>query len=371
MPISRIGIEMYRSIRDLDLKLGPVTVVVGPNGSGKSNLYRAMRLLHAGAAGRLAETFAEEGGMPSALYAGPKTRHEIREVRLAVEVDMDAFHFRLACGLPTPRETLFTLDPEVKEEDLGVHVAERKRAVPLVERRNHVLTTRADDGGRQIASTEIDRSESMLSQIGDPRQWPEMAMVRHLLLSWRFYHQFRCEPESPLRQSRIGVYSPILAHDGANLAAVLQTIRELEKDREPALDPAIEAAFPGCRMEIVSDSRGSLTVNWRQPGIYRPLDVRELSDGTLRYLCLIAALLTPKPPPLIVLNEPESSLHPDLLPALANLIVVASARTQILVTTHATLLADRISERTGINPLRLRFDRGQTTIVSERGLLRN
>jgi len=94
----------------------------------------------------IAEAFAEEGGMPSALYAGPKRRDEIREVRLAVGVDLDQFTYRLACGLPTPRPTLFKLDPEVKEEDIGARMPGRKRPVPLLERRNHVVTVRGPDG---------------------------------------------------------------------------------------------------------------------------------------------------------------------------------------------------------------------------------
>ena len=365
MAVSSIHIEHYRSIRLLSLRLGQVTTVVGANGTGKSNLYRALRLLQAAAAGRLAETFALEGGMPSALYAGPKRRNEIHNVRLVVGIKVDSFTYQLACGLPTPRPTAFKLDPEVKEEDLGVSVSGRKRPVPLCERRNNVVTVRADSGARDTLIEPFDATESILSQLIDPRRFPELALVRMTLADWRFYHQFRTDAEAPARQPRLGVRSPVLADDGANLAPVLQTIRELEHDGGQ-LDAAITRAFPGCALEIACDDRGLMSLAWRQPGIHRTLDARELSDGTLRFLCLAAALLTPRTPGLLILNEPESSLHPALLPALADLIAIASQRSQVLVTTHATELAQRVTALTGQKSVALSLHQGQTQIEGAR-----
>ena len=359
MTVTAVHIEQYRSIRSLSLRLGPVTTVVGANGTGKTNLYRALRLLHAAAMGRLAEAFADEGGMPSALYAGVKRRDEIHGVRLTVGVDFDSFSYRLACGLPTPRQTAFKLDPEVKEEDLGVRVTGRKRPLPLCERRGNVVTVRTDSGERDTFVDPLDETESVLAQLADPRRYPELALARMTLASWRFYHQFRIDPEAPARLPRLGVRSPVLAEDGANLAAVLQTIRELEHGNGQ-LDAAIASAFPGCGFEIASDSRGLMSLSWRQPGIHRTLDARELSDGTLRFLCLAAALLTPRPPGLLVLNEPEASLHPALLPALAGLIATASSRCQVLLTTHAAELAEQVTALTGHQPVRLYMHNGQT-----------
>jgi predicted ATPase len=361
VPIRVIDIELYRSIRSLSLPLGQVTVVVGANGTGKSNLYRALHLLHAGALGRLAEAFADEGGMPSTLYAGPKRKDEIREVRLVVGVEMDDFVYRLACGLPTPKPTKFNRDPEVKEEDLGARVDGRKRPVPICERRGAVVTVRDEAGSRVLLTDPLDCTESILSQLSDPRYHPELALIRLLLSSWRFYHQFRTDTDAPSRSPRIGVRSPVLSHDGSNLAAVLQTIRELEHERGH-LDAAIVTAFPHCELKIVCDDRGLMVIEWQQKGILRNLQARELSDGTLRFLCLAAALLTPRPPGLLVLNEPESSLHPSLIPALGNLIAAAGERSQVLITTHSEELARRVSEATGSTPVKLQLIDGQTRI---------
>lgn len=128
-----------------------------------------------------------------------------------------------------------------------------------------------------------------------------------------------------------------MASDGADLAAALQTVIETGDDQ--SLSAAIEDAFPGCTIGI-DENEGVFELRMYQHGLLRPLRVSELSDGTLRYLLLVAALMTPRPPPLIVLNEPETSLHPDLVAPLGRLIANASQRSQLIVVTHSTPLAE-------------------------------
>ena len=98
------------------------------------------------------------------------------------------------------------------------------------------------------------------------------------------------------------------------------------------------------------------------PGLQRPLDATELSDGTLRYLCLLAALMSPRPPPLLALNEPETSLHPDLLAPLGELIAQAAERSQLWITTHSETLADEVARRTGGRVLALEKVQGETRV---------
>jgi predicted ATPase len=147
----------------------------------------------------------------------------------------------------------------------------------------------------------------------------------------------------------------VLSADGADLAAALQTIRE-EGRRD--LDEAVDAAFPGSRVEIVADG-GWFTLALRQPGMLRPLAAAELSDGTLRYLLWVAALLSPRPASLLVLNEPETSLHPDLLEPLAGLIAAASTRTQVIVVSHADRLLTALP---AANRIELEKVMGETTV---------
>jgi predicted ATPase len=163
--------------------------------------------------------------------------------------------------------------------------------------------------------------------------------LRETIRSWRFYDHFRTDAVAPVRQPQIGTRTPVLGHEGTDLAAALQTILEIG-DHE-ALQLAIEDAFPGARISVNSNN-ALFSLAWYQPGLLRPLAASELLDGTLRYLLLVAALLTPRPPALMILNEPETSLHPDLLPALARLIRTASRATQIIVVSHAAGLVNAL-----------------------------
>ena len=128
-----------------------------------------------------------------------------------------------------------------------------------------------------------------------------------------------------------------------------------------AVAAAVEDAFPGSRLEV-ENSAGRFALNMTQHGLLRPLGAAELSDGTLRYLLWIAALLTPRPPALMVLNEPETSLHPDLLRPLARLIVNAAERTQVVVVTHASTLIESLNDQ-GCCSIVLEKQFGETNVV--------
>jgi len=104
-------------------------------------------------------------------------------------------------------------------------------------------------------------------------------------------------------------------------------------------------------------------VEMHQHGLLRPMSAGELSDGTLRYLLWVAALLTPRPPQLLVLNEPETSLHPDLLPALARLILQASKRSQVIVVSHAAGLIDTLQSEPDCHSIVLSKSFGDTQIA--------
>lgn len=232
------------------------------------------------------------------------------------------------------------------------------RKVMLAERKDRAAFLR-DGDGKRVTQADLWNAESLLVQLVDPHRFPATWAVRSRLQSFRYYHHFPTDPDAPQRQPQIGIRTPALAHDGRDLAAALQTILEIG-DGE-GLARAVDAAFPGSSIEVISEA-GRFSVLMHQPGLVRPLYARELSDGTLRYLCLLAALLSPRLPPFLALNEPETSLHPDLLGPLGDLIGDVSRRTQVWVTTHAEPLASRIEERTGRPPTRVRMDDGATVI---------
>jgi len=366
--ISHLHVEGYRSIRKLRLELDAVNVVLGPNGSGKTNLYRSLYLLAEAAHGRFARALADEGGMPSALWAGARRKGP---VQMVVGATIDAFSYELACGLPQVgslmweghgKPSRFTLDPRIKRETASF--LQGKRSTPLLERENATTWLRDAEGARVIYPIALRDAESVLSQLQDPQRYPVVASLSAELRSWRFYHHFRTDLDSPLRHPQVGIQTPVLSPDGADLAAALQTIREIG-DCE-ALNEELERAFPGARLEIdVRDDEARFAVQMAMPGIQRPLRAAELSDGTLRYLCLLAALLSPRPPTFLALNEPETSLHPDLLEPLAHLVARAAKRSQICLTTHAESLATTIAGLTGRPAVHLQKVDGETRAADD------
>jgi predicted ATPase len=371
--LQTLAVANYRSIRSLVMPLGPLTLITGSNGSGKSNLYRALRLLAEAAQGGIVSSLAREGGFSSTLWAGPESlsrgmkkgtvpvqggpRKEPVNLRLGFLTDTIGYAIDL--GLPQQPPPGFA-DPEIKLESVWAAPTLRPASL-LAERRGPHVKLRGDDGEWKTIGKHLSTFESMLSTMSDPERAPELLELREEVRSWRFYDHFRADADAPARQSQIGTLTPVLAHDGRDLAAALQTIRAIGDGS--ALDAAVEDAFPGARVHVVTGDR--FTVMFEQHGLLRPLSAAELSDGTLRYLLWIAALLTPRPPSLMILNEPETSLHPDLLPALARLIEKASKRAQVWVVSHASRMIAALREAQDCNAITLTKELGETAIEGQ------
>ena len=375
--LTTFAVSHYRSLHDIVVPMSRLNLVTGANASGKSNLYRALRLLAETAQGGVVAALAREGGLPSTLWAGPEEisgrmrRGEVaieggprrKPVSLRLGFAGDDFGYAIDLGLPTQARSLFALDPEVKREVIWSGPFLRQGNL-LVDRRGAVVRVR-EDGGWQVAGEHLSAFESLFGQIADPRNAPEVLQLRDAIRAWRFYDHFRADAEAPARMPQLGTRTPVLGHDGRDLAAAWATIIEIGDPG--ALDAAVGDAFPGARVEVVVES-GRFSLQFSQHGLLRPLSAAELSDGTLRYLLWIAALHTPRPPPLMVLNEPETSLHPDLLPALARLIAHASRRTQVWVVSHASRLIAALEQEPDCNSIRL-VKQDSQTVIEGQGLL--
>jgi predicted ATPase len=277
-------------------------------------------------------------------------------VRLRLGFIDDEFGYSISFGLPVPSHTLFSLDPEIKHEAIWVGETPRPSAL-LVERRGAVLRVRRDEK-LSIVTDSGDLFESLFSQLLDPSSAPEVGALRRRLRGWRFYDNLRTDREAPARMPQVGTRTAALHHDGRDLAAAWQTIREIGDGGR--LDELVAGALAQSVVQISSQDDGRLMVQLQQPGILRALRAHELSEGTLRFLMLAAALLTPRPPSMMVLNEPEVSLHPELIPPLAQLIGEASEKMQIWVVTHNQALVSLLSKVEGSRQILLRKELGQT-----------
>lgn len=375
--IHTLAVSGYRSLRELVLPIGPLNLVTGANGSGKSSLYRALRLLGDAALNSVIASLAREGGLQSTLWAGPETiAKSVRRGDLPVEgtsrrsaVSLklgfagNPYSYCIDLGYPPPSQLAFPLDPAIKRECIW-HGAVYRRAAVLVDRNNRLVQTAPAKTSKHeepdFLTKELNSTDSMLATISDPQRAPEMLAVRESIRGWRFYEGFRTDATSPVRMPQIGTFTPVLNNDGTDLPAALETIRLFGGAEE--LNQTIDDAFPGSRV-VVQGQDGRLEVQLRQHGLLRPLGASELSDGTLRYLLWTAALLTSRPPELMVLNEPETSLHPDLLPALARLIARAAVRTQLIVVSHSQALIQALEQHPKCSRLHLEKSFGETILA--------
>ena len=180
--------------------------------------------------------------------------------------------------------------------------------------------------------------------------------------NWRFYDHFRSDRDAPSRRPQVGTFTPVLANDGSDLAPAIATILEIGDNT--ALQEAVEDAFPKSSLEI-GGTDPFMGLEMKQHGMLRPLKAAELSDGMSRYLLWITALLSPRPPSLMVLNEPETSLHSDLIEPLGRLILQSAKTTQVIVISHNQVLLETLLMSNKVNHISLRKDFGETLASGE------
>jgi len=335
--IKEFSAEGYRSIHRIDVRFDDVNLITGPNGCGKSNLFNSFRLIRAATEGRLSQAIALEGGMDSIMWAGPR---QDGPVRMRISLVADPFEYRLELGYrPANEFPLFPLDPQIKSEivKLGGKV--------MVDRKSSVANLVSAQGRKQLRVDLVD-SESIFAQIGDPEEFHYLYSLKELAARWAFYHEFRTDADSPLRRPGLATFSPRLNDDGSNVGTMLYIIqRRGDFDR---MSEILGAAFPGSRFHA---DGGNF---WMEvEGINRIIEPREFSDGTLKFLCLAAICFGTHPPPLIALNEPETSLNPALFEPLADLLTNAAQSSQLWITTHSEALSKALVDRLACKPIRL------------------
>lgn len=344
--IHTVAISGYRSLRDVVIPLGQLTVIAGSNGTGKSSIYKSLRLLADTADDRAIGSIAREGGFRSVLWAGPEAlsrgmrdgsvpiQGTKRKVPYSLKLGFasDEYSYAIELGLPAQdRTSMFNDDPEIKREMLWIGDKPTHSKI-IADRRGPGLRVRRDNQEFVQMRTDMSPYDSMVREAVGPNAPWEIAVLRERLSHWRFYDHIRTDEDSPSRKQEIGTRTISLSPSGADVASAVQTIYEIGNG--DALDAAIAEAFDGARLEVQASDSGLFQIQMYQQGMLRPLGTNELSDGTLRFVLLAAALLSPRPSQLLVLNEPEASLHSSVIPALAGLIINASEVGQVVTVSH-------------------------------------
>jgi predicted ATPase len=374
--LQTVAIRGYRSLREVIVPLGGLSIVTGANGAGKSSLYRALRLLADCGRGEVIGSLAREGGLQSVLWAGPeqlggarrtgKAQGTVRTRPISLEMGFaaDDFGYLVDLGIPQMAgiKSEFARDPEIKREAVFAGPVLRTGATLVRRTRNLAEVSAASGRGFDELSRSLPSYRSVLAEYANPHALPELAAVRERLRGWRFYDGFRVDAGAPARHPQVGTRTPVLSDDGHDLAAAIQTIIEAGFDD---LARTVSDAFDGATVSVAVHD-GVFDLQLRQRGMLRPLRAAELSDGTLRFLLWAAALLSPQAPSLMVLNEPETSLHPDLVRPLGSLIRAAAAQTQVVVVTHSRALLEATGDDTV--EIELYKEWGETRIAGQ-GLL--
>ena len=337
----------FRSLQSISYPMADLDIFVGANGVGKTNLYRGLELLQSAAANTLTRDLVGDGGLDLAIWAGERPRNKPARIKLGVGLTDTGLNkagatcrYDVEVGFPAPTSAAFELEPLIKEETLTYLAG--SRPVVLMQRKGASVMARGEDGRPVEVDMDIMDSETVLGRLEDPSRYPALDTVRRTLLQWRFYHGLRTDPGSPLRRPCPAVATATLASDGRDLAAVFATLTHIRQDSVD-LDDAIEAAFPGAQL-VVPPPGHTASFGMIFPEFpHRIFDASELSDGTLRFLALMGALLAYRLPPFMALNEPEASLHPDLMVPLGRMIANASTRTQVWLVTHSNILAQAAS----------------------------
>lgn len=327
----------------IDLPLGNLNVLIGPNGSGKSNLLEVLALLKA-APNNLPEPVKEMGGVREWMWKGAGSLPEAT-VEAVIEYPK---------GKKQPLKHGICIAEHGGRFEVVDEWIENREPLPgqqkpyifyRFQRGNPVLNEFQPGAERRSLKREnVKPDQSILSQMKDPEKYPELAWLQQRYDQIRLFRNWSFGPGAPLRreQSTHG-RADYLSDGGENLALVLSKLRLRAK---ADLLAGLAKLYEGIE-DIQSAIDGGNVLLYLVEKGGREIPATRLSDGTLRYLCLLAILLHPEPPPLIAIEEPELGLHPDVIPHIAELLIRASQHSQLVVTTHSRMLVDALSDDPG------------------------
>ncbi len=318
------------------LALGALNVLIGPNGSGKSNLLEAIALLRA-APGDMRAVVRKGGGISEWIWKGEK--QAVAVIDAVVRNPYGTQPLRHVVEF-SARQQSFHLDDETIENERPYEGQTQPYFYYRYQQGRPVISMMNDE--RRLARESVTPDVSILAQRRDPESYPVITYLATVYEQIRLYREWAFGRNTVFREPQLAdMRSDRLEEDFSNLGLFLNRLRRNPKAKRAILT-ALGDLYEGLSDFDVSVEGGTVQVFFTEGDFTIP--ATRLSDGTLRYLCLLAILCDPEPPPLIGIEEPELGLHPDILPKLADLLLAASERTQLIVTTHSDILVDALTE---------------------------
>jgi len=327
-----------------ELQLQSLNILIGPNGSGKSNLIESIAMLQA-APGNLLDPIQTGGGINEWLWKGAD-QTPTAEIEATIDYPGGKMPLRHRLALTMIGQRAELVDESIENEHSDGRSGREEPDFyyrygfgrPVLN-----VKTAADPEGRAlrgIRREDLPLDQSVLSQRKDPDQYPEVTYLGNQYAKFKLFREWNLgRNTAPRKPQATDLASDFLREDAANLALVLNDLEHRSSLRRSLVERLkdADASIEDFSTKVLG---GTIQLFLHYAGLRSPLPATRLSDGTIRYLCLLAVLCHPQPPPLVCLEEPELGLHPDLLPGLADLFVEASHRMQLIVTTHSDTLVD-------------------------------
>jgi predicted ATPase len=328
------------------LELRPLNVLIGANGSGKSNFLEAFELLRS-TPDDLMRPIREGGGTREWLWKGVKET-PVATISLALPNPKGRLDLAYALSFTATGQRFELADERVENahpypgKEHPLYFYQFNRGQPLLKPGKNL---RPDENpGKPIKPEDFDFDRSILAQRRDPERYPVITYLGDAFASIRLYREWSFGRDTaPRKPQSTDLPNVHLEKDCSNLAMVLNNLRRTLPVKQ-ALQQAMAKLYHGFEDYEVILEGGTAQLFLQENKKFQAIPATRLSDGTLRFMCLLAVLLHPSPPPLICLEEPELGLHPDIIPTIAELLRDAATRTQLIVTTHSDILVDAMTE---------------------------
>lgn len=351
--ISSIKLNNFLSFGDKSqpVELGNLNVLIGKNSCGKSNLIEAFAILQS-LPKDLLDPIRKGGGIKEWLWKGRNTA-AIAEINLTLNYPDDPIPLTYKLNFTEVNQRLELVDEAIeashKTNDLSddeYFYYRYRDGSPVLNIQNpeQCINDKSNRSKRTLRREDLDINQSVLSQRKDPDQYPELTFIGKIFSKIKFFREWNLGRHTPPRLPQTpDLPEDFLLEDMSNLGLVLNDLQHHSIIKKTIIENLnyFYDEFDDITTKIHG---GTIQIFLHEKQLYQPIPATRLSDGTLRYLCLLVILCHPTPPPLICIEEPELGLHPDILPHVAKLLMEASKRTQLIVTTHSDIIVDELTE---------------------------